>query len=441
MGETSQVPAWKRLGLKLKYAKDVPPPASQSTPGKEQNRPRKREAPAGLEKSQKRVKTSKNQATDSQSIFLQDVSPNTASERRKSVSFTPDTKFEDGSSAMDLYKVWMDEQKINDPDFASTNPEKALQLIEQSKEDIPSRNPNRVKGPKREKKKKEKKKSAAADVEGPKDETYAHPALEYLLAHHDSPDTWKFNKAKQNFIIKHLFDLRIIPTKYNSALKGYIQGLQGTLVRKRMQDEVTKVREEDEKALDGRENIEETSTTGTKPQDQKHVFEEAIETHRAGKNTIDSPIFTDEAIKSIADLDPKLTDRIVRRVRVEMIDLAANEGEPAQPESNLEKNSVPEEDGQKRTKLNDGSVHKLGRRRKRRTADMESSSSSSSSGSSPGESSDDSDDEESTSSSGSNKDEGEEGDLDDEETSSSSSSSSSSASRSQTGDGPDNVEA
>ena len=440
MEEALRVPAWRRLGLKLKYAKEVPELASQSTRGQERNRPHnKRGAQEHLEKAQKKVRTSTKQPNDSQPSSLQDVSPNTAPKHRKSVGFTSDTKIEDGDSLKDLHEAWMIEQKISDPDFTNPKTRQALHLTEQSKKNAQAENSSGKKRPKREKQKK----SAETKSEAQKDENYIHPALEYLLEHHTSPNTWKFNKAKQNFIIKHIFDLQTIPARFNTALKGYIRGLQGTLVRTRIKEEIKKVREEDEKALNAMEATEETPVKGLDSQSQKSLFGNTVEIRLAREKDVDTSTVDVPAGTVLADLDPQLADRTVRRVRVEMINLAATDGELPQSDTNTGNQNVPQ-DGQKRTKLNDGTVQRLARRRKRRTADMESSSSSSSSGSDsaskPEDSSDESDDEESTSSSGSSGDGGEIEDLEDEETSSSSSSSSSSASRLDTGGRPSNIQ-
>lgn len=48
--------------------------------------------------------------------------------------------------------------------------------------------------------------------------------LAYLRAFHESRETWKFSKQKQNWILRNIFE---IDAKYDEALMAYLAGLQG----------------------------------------------------------------------------------------------------------------------------------------------------------------------------------------------------------------------
>ena len=250
---STRVPAWKLLGLKLKFAQEdnlldrqqdfaeAPPTAN--------GRKRKRD-PDGKEESlksaklkldlngsrpskppeQQRETEAAHSTSDLHSSTLCD--PPSTSEpsstkkaaRRKSVSFTPDTKKEDGDSFKQLFQAWVAEQTKEDPSF---NPDK---LGEAFKSGSPEGHPEAPE-PKIRKKQKPKKTKSQSDPQptSPDSSDPLHSALAYLLQHYQTKDTWKFSKPAQNYLLKHLFDLNLIPDEspYNEALIGYLQGLQG----------------------------------------------------------------------------------------------------------------------------------------------------------------------------------------------------------------------
>ncbi|KAI5120505.1 hypothetical protein M0805_000090 [Coniferiporia weirii] len=55
----------------------------------------------------------------------------------------------------------------------------------------------------------------------------ARGALSYVYTRLSSPDSWKFNKAHQNWIVKHLFSPDDIAEKYLPIVAGYLSGCQG----------------------------------------------------------------------------------------------------------------------------------------------------------------------------------------------------------------------
>lgn len=276
---TGHVPAWKRLGLKLKYAKDdAPAPivarertgpiaAPVETNG---HKRRKLESPepvnvpipaspqiaaadspksAAKEKREKRPKkASKEQPTETP---VEDaVTPRTSSmakgrPHRKSVSFADGSKLEDGQSSKDLYAQWTDrEQEISEM-VAGSLPT-ALRVVEAEPATIGERG-EAVRKPKKAKKSKSTlltKESPASD--GNLTSRNGHSSantqvsqsalVEYLETYHRSKDTWKFNKARQNQTFKHLFDLDKLPPSVNDALYAYVRGLNSEPVRNRLRE-------------------------------------------------------------------------------------------------------------------------------------------------------------------------------------------------------------
>ncbi|KAL8646294.1 MAG: hypothetical protein Q9210_006220, partial [Variospora velana] len=130
--EEGHVPAWQRLGLKLKL-QDAPvtveqsPKMSHDDPAIQKKRKPddQNHSPGGdhaSEKPSKKARKSKDQAQPgTATASIQESSAEsparTSKQPRKSVSFSLDTKSEDASSAKDLYNTWIVSQKASDPSF------------------------------------------------------------------------------------------------------------------------------------------------------------------------------------------------------------------------------------------------------------------------------------------------------------------------------------
>ncbi|RPB17146.1 hypothetical protein P167DRAFT_541232 [Morchella conica CCBAS932] len=67
------------------------------------------------------------------------------------------------------------------------------------------------------------------------------PYLHYLTAHHLHRATWKFEKSKQNWILRHAFDSAQIPGTHDAALRGYIASVQGAAARDRLLEAANEV--------------------------------------------------------------------------------------------------------------------------------------------------------------------------------------------------------
>jgi hypothetical protein len=148
-------------------------------------------------------------------------------DRRKSVTFTPDTKRVDGSSAQDLFKKWAAEQKGIDAEFADFASVSAP-IVE-------------VKEPLRtEKRQKEVTKSPApptttpAASKGKKKDPSIY--ISYLTQYHNDHDHWKFNKAKQNDVVDNALNIFRISEQHSEALLKYVQGLKGAGVVQRLSE-------------------------------------------------------------------------------------------------------------------------------------------------------------------------------------------------------------
>ncbi|KAH0564899.1 hypothetical protein GP486_001715 [Trichoglossum hirsutum] len=254
------IPAWRRIGLKLKSEENEIAAHADGTTHAEKNGKRaKRTVGEAVFGDSRSIQPSKRFKRSASATVLENprtssvISTNsplstTQPRKRKSVAFAPETKVEDGDSIKQLFKAWV---------AAQTDEDSAIQAEEIVK-DFTSGVPYGEPG-KRSKKGMQKFGElgrgaggrAAGQLPYPAlatNNTHLHSAIAYLLDHHQSKGNWKFNKAKQSYLLKHLFDFDKIPVVYNDALKGYIAGLQGQGARIRVREAAEKVKTEEAKS-------------------------------------------------------------------------------------------------------------------------------------------------------------------------------------------------
>ena len=126
--------------------------------------------------------------------------------RRKSVTFTPETKVEDGFSASSLFKEWTAEAASPQNGSADIHAQVTHEnsTSKQSSGKIPS-------------------------------------WLEYLQQYSDDRQSWRFNKNKQTGLLKNLFDVHLIPPQYTPSIVEYVSGLQGGAAQQRLLETATSV--------------------------------------------------------------------------------------------------------------------------------------------------------------------------------------------------------
>ncbi|KAF2011064.1 hypothetical protein BU24DRAFT_52309 [Aaosphaeria arxii CBS 175.79] len=186
-------------------------------------------------------------------------------DRRKSVTFTPDTKTSDGNSAQNLFKKWVSEQKSEEGGFSSAEVNQfAPPPKSHPANDMPTSQPVRTE--EASKKKKQKKNNGKADNKTPTDSQTAKSGTDsqprdtnvskgkkdfslytsYLTQYHEDRDNWKFNKAKQNSLLDNALNIFRIPNEHMDALVAYVQGLKGaSLVDRLIERCETKIKELD----------------------------------------------------------------------------------------------------------------------------------------------------------------------------------------------------
>lgn len=409
------VPAWRRLGLKLKSEPDTLEqslPTLPATATANDSQSKKRSAAKSDGDSQP-AKKSKFIAADPEPVAAVPSTPINRLKRSKSVTFTPETKVEDGDSIKQLFNTWVAQQNSDDQAFedfcrgdvfSTPEPPKVEETVDPTITDEKEKRIKRVKKPKEEKTNKVTKVSKVVKPAAPPQRL--SPALDYLRQYRESRDTWKFNKNHQTYLLKHAFNTETIPVDYNELLYLYVAGLQGG-VRKRLRDEALaeKVKDIDAGAKGFPKKMDDTER-------KQQEYDAAVAEYVAECTSRNAPkSMTYEEGVRLGLSDAAMQPRIAKRLRAERVlaELAAED-----VSSGTSGSSTVTED-EKRLKMNDGSAQKVGRKRKQRTV-VEDDTSSSEDSSSDSE----------TSSSGSSDDDSDDEEKEEESTSSSSSSSSSS---------------
>ncbi|KAK5731149.1 hypothetical protein LTR15_001087 [Elasticomyces elasticus] len=258
------VPAWKRLGLKLKYAKDTnDQPATTHQPLKAKDeglssnripkRPLEDDNPVALDvkpaKKRKSFTVEPEVARENNPVLKpsaynhsqhindnRNATPIVTSRhnnidsrndlsRRKSVTFTPDTKTEDSFSANKLFEEWSAAEAVKTAAIETSLP---LDL---------SPPPPAVETPAKKAKVRPHKRTApepTASGAEPPDTSEPPDYVRYLQQYHTDKSSWKFNKNQQKILLKNLFNVQQIPAEYDPALIAYLKGLGGAAAQQRV---------------------------------------------------------------------------------------------------------------------------------------------------------------------------------------------------------------
>ncbi|KAH0279275.1 hypothetical protein KCU91_g1860, partial [Aureobasidium melanogenum] len=302
------------------------------------------------------------------------ATPNSKQGHRKSVVFSNDTKKQDGDSAQTYFQAWANDeldyyaQKAAAYDAAEAAKAAKKNKIEEStksvsiqpevtqKADLTSKTANKEsksaakeenKKAKKEKKEKEKEDQATeADeettnkddtpqttsetetaavkkvkVRTPKDNTNkpVPDYVRYLEQYHNDRPSWKFNKSKQNDLLKNIWNIYRVPPSCNEALVEYLDGLQGAAARQRLRQAAQSA------------NIDIVSFIRS---EIPEVKDEPMETVEARKAAYDSALERQKEIlrKNGIDPEPEKTKIIQEQKdydeRVQVVWNIMNKGEP-----------------------------------------------------------------------------------------------------------------
>ena len=239
--QPQHVPAWKRLGLRLKYAKDpldtIPASTSTKTAGtRGHGRVLMAETGSASPNATKRRRTMSSTATPNidgtdSTVLSPSLKRTSNSGLRKKVSFTAETKQLDGDSSKSLIAAW---------EIANSFSEDLMIAQSQLADTVESVKPKPNLKPHDEVKKTRQKREDVRST--PRKST---DALDYLFQFHQDRKAWKFNKNREVWILKHVLSLDDIPASYDSALSEYVQGLKSRAAKSWLADQCSKVAAED----------------------------------------------------------------------------------------------------------------------------------------------------------------------------------------------------
>ena len=410
---TTHTPAWKKLGLKLKYARDekrIKQPTPQN--GSRESSGQRAEVVADQSDLNGQYGTAK-QKREREYYDVQDGGP-----KKKKKKKQGDTKaagrigenhidYDDGEAKAETNKKMGETASSSLPAM-----EYGDKRLESKKEDDDvnrdEEDGKKSKRAKREERKKGRQKASESVQSGATTTAHESPMLSYLSRYYKNRDRWKFQKSREVHLFKHVMSLDQVPSLYNAALLAYLKGLRGEgskcrlsqtaeqAIKADLEEEVSGKAadddndDDDDEATSRRGDQDGRSTTNNTTASSSS-YATAVEHLR--KQLYDDDIkgdfrWSDES-QLLGDIYEDLRKRLARRYRAELVWFAVNDGKTfGVAKSQQEEAKMKPEAGSQKSS---GADKKKKKKRKNRTAIVEISSSSESESSS---------DDESTSSSG-----------------------------------------
>lgn len=292
----NRVPAWRRLGIKLdseipgteayrriheKHHSKTPSNSEGFQPSSFNKVASYLDTTSETDASPKHGKARKRKidGPSSKNQDVQDVTPDQpepSRKRKKSVTFTPDTKEIDGDSHQHLLNEWANEQNGSDGEFSK----------QEASEYLPAVKPNsEVAKPTESSKRNKSKTSKSKKVGKQRVDDSPHdqkpPFLDYVVLYQINRSAWKFNKGQQNKLLKSVFDVSRIPESYDYAVIPYLSGLQGESICGRLREEATQIL-----------NASPAEGAGNEPKDEK---DEAQKRQRKRAEAVLLALSSDEA--------------------------------------------------------------------------------------------------------------------------------------------------
>jgi hypothetical protein len=192
------------------------------------------------------------------------------------VTFTPETKQEDGFSASHLLRQWIPGQQTNESEAQSPQPDSAYtrtdrkqknakskrskekhnidasisEQITESNTESPRNDFNQASNKRNHETSKPKRSQDTRNTNGSlseqikdarTDSKAGSTCVEYLQQFSTNRASWTFNKNKQKILLKNLFNVHVIPPQHNPSIVEYLSGLQGEAARQRVVESATSI--------------------------------------------------------------------------------------------------------------------------------------------------------------------------------------------------------
>jgi hypothetical protein len=226
LSHQDRIPAWKRLGLKLKNAKDTNDVISstnrisqstlkRSSPDTHLAPKVKGRLAEPLAKKRRLEFQADNSSHSNGKLALpSDAFPKDPNGRlKKKVSFTAETKLEDGGK--ELITDWeQDDYAYYEQKAAENDAKEARKIVSDAQKKV--------------------EKSTISSKKPSASPRKSKDALEYLNLYRSSRSSWKFNKNREVWILRHILSTDEIPSSLNIALASYVHGLGSRQARLRL---------------------------------------------------------------------------------------------------------------------------------------------------------------------------------------------------------------
>ncbi|PWY84546.1 N-terminal nucleophile aminohydrolase [Aspergillus sclerotioniger CBS 115572] len=347
---SQHIPAWKKMGPKLKNAKDTPVAFPEEN---------KENASVNKDQDKKQRKSKKRRLENDDDEGVKNDGGKEDAEaskkkKKKRVSFSAGSKEYDGSDE----ELEQEKEQVKDDAKDEKIPED---------DDIADDEGGKEKKKKEKKKKnKDKKKEGSTEDASATPKIHETPILSYLSLYHKHRSAWKFQKNRETHLFKHVLSQEQVPAQYNAALLAYLQGLKSEGAKLRL-----------------RQIAEEVIKAEAEAEDQNAPsYDKAVAAFRirlsAGQEDLDSQDIAGQ-------FDADMLKKIENRRRAELVLFAVNG-----TLFNYQKPRPPPQKG-KKAQAQPGK-----KKKKNRTAFVEISSSSESESSSDSDSDSDSDDKKKT---------------------------------------------
>ena len=300
-----RIPAWKRLGLKLRNAEDtkgnisstngvMPSTLKRSSPDVHLTQRVERSLAEPLAK-RRRVESLKTESTQSNGGLARTshILPKDQNNRlKKKVSFTAETKLEDGGK--ELITAWeQDDYAYYEQKAADNDAKEALRVASAAQNKLERSN---------------------IHSKGPSDsQRKSKDAFHYLNLYHRSRSSWKFNKNREVWILRHILSTDDIPTSFNIALASYVHGLGSSQARSRLLGQCQQALGEGQEKPTGDEP-DSDSAHMEDPDRRKAYHDDAV---RRFKRSLEDHL-DDEQRKADED-DPEYQRWLSRRRRAELL--------------------------------------------------------------------------------------------------------------------------
>ncbi|EAQ85698.1 hypothetical protein CHGG_06951 [Chaetomium globosum CBS 148.51] len=298
---SAHVPAWKRLGLKLKGSSSGE--AIPSSVG-----PNSRAKPSAQTPNSHQTRINGSPAS-----ALKRKQPSSASTPSAVTAQTPNKK-----------------PRREDQSAADQGTPSSLRKSVSFANDTKNNTKEKAK-PKKAKSKKAKKPSSTA-----KFDFSLEPSLAYIRQWHTARDSWKFNKNHQTLLIKYLFDGDKVPSTDIPIFYEYIRDLKG-FVRTRLRETAAEIKKKDMEAGAGafpaalkdketkQKEYEETISRFLQDL-QRHQQRRQSNSNSSSKNA-NGKRSLDEVEYVLRVATPEIKQRLLKRIRAELVVDELSDGE------------------------------------------------------------------------------------------------------------------